>query len=44
MDLNAFDLPIISSVDLKQCPQSSILSLTNSQKLHGAKSGVYGGC
>ncbi|KAL6268141.1 hypothetical protein P5V15_001233 [Pogonomyrmex californicus] len=34
----------ISSIDSKRCPQSDLLSLLNSQKSHGAKSGEYGGC
>ena len=28
----------------KRCPRSGLLSLGNSQKSHGAKSGEYGGC
>ena len=34
----------ISWIVWKWCPRSGLLSLGNSQKSHGAKSGEYGGC
>ena len=39
-----FDSACISSIVSKRCPRSGLLSLGNSQKSHGAKSGEYGGC
>ena len=39
-----FDSAFISSILSKWCPRSGLLSLGNSQKSHGAKSGEYGGC
>ena len=39
-----FDSACISSVMSKRCPRSGLLSLGNSQKSHGAKSGEYGRC
>ena len=39
-----FDSACISWIVSKRCPRSGLLSLGNSQKSHGAKSGKYGGC
>ena len=39
-----FDSACIFSIVLKRCPRGGLLSLGNSQKSHGAKSGEYGGC
>ena len=39
-----FDSACISSIVSKRCPWSGLLSLWNSQKSHGVKSGKYGGC
>ena len=39
-----FDLTCIFSIVSKRCPRSGLLSLGNSQKSHGTKSGEYGGC
>ena len=39
-----FNSTFISSIESKRCPQSGLLSLLNSHKSHGAKSGKYGGC
>ena len=39
-----FGSACISSIVWKRCPQCGLLSLRNSQKSHGAKSGEYGGC
>ena len=39
-----FDSACISSIVWKGCPRCGLLSLGNSQKSHGAKSGEYGGC
>ena len=39
-----FDSARISSIVSKRCPRSGLLSLGNSQKSHGAKSGEYGDC
>ena len=39
-----FDSACIFSIVSKRCPRSGLLSLENSQKSHGAKSGEYGGC
>jgi len=39
-----FDSAFISSIESKRYPRSGFLSLLNSQKSHGAKSGEYGGC
>ena len=36
-----FDLAFISSIELKLCPRSDLLSLLNSHTSHGAKSGEY---
>ena len=38
------DSAYISSIVSKRCPRSGLLSLRNSQKSHGDKSGEYGGC
>ena len=40
----SFNSVCISSIVSKRCPRSGLLSLGNSQKSHGAKSGEYGGC
>ena len=37
------DSVFISSIVSKRCPRSGLLSLGNSQKSHGVKSGEYGG-
>jgi len=39
-----FDSAFTSSIESKRYPQSGLLSLLNSQKSHGAKSGEYGNC
>ena len=39
-----FDSACSSSIVSKRCPRSGLLSLKNSQKSHGAKSGEYGAC
>ena len=39
-----FNSVCISSIVSKRCTRSGLLSLENSQKSHGAKSGEYGGC
>ena len=39
-----FDSACISSIVSKRFPRSGLLSLGNSQKSHGAKSGEYGAC
>ena len=39
-----FDSACISSIVLKQCSRSGLLSLGNNQKSHEAKSDKYGGC
>jgi len=39
-----FDSAFISSIESKRYLRSGLLSLLNSQKSHGAKSGEYGGC
>ena len=39
-----FDSACISSIVSKRCPRSGLLSLGNSQKSHGDRSGEYGGC
>ena len=39
-----FDSTCIPSIVSKRCPRSGLLSLGNSQKSDGVKSGEYGGC
>ena len=39
-----FDSACVSAIVSKQCPRSGLLSLGDSQKSHGAKSGEFGGC
>ena len=40
----SFDSACISPILSKRCPLSGLLSLGNSQKSHGVKSGEYGRC